>query len=173
MATCDIVLHPTDFSDEADEAFRMACSIARDQFATVVVMHVLPPSFKVDCETEAPGDPTPEVKRCLDEFRRMKTLETDIPVRFRVVAGYPVGMILNVACEECADLIVMASSHRNKTRLQLHGLVADGVLRQAHCPVFCLKLPAVGFAQDNRKSVDALSRRREVKPDRAASSLDD
>lgn len=173
MTTCDVVLHPTDFSEEADQAFHFACAIARDQFATLVVMHVVPPSFKADCEVDQSTYPVPEIQKCWDEFRRMKSLEMDVPIRFRVVAGYPVGMILNVACEEDADLIVMTSSHREKARLQLHGTVAEGVLRQAHCPVFCLKLPLMRLTRDAVASRTNPKKRRQANSNPAASPSDE
>jgi nucleotide-binding universal stress UspA family protein len=37
------ILHPTDFSDLSPPAFEMACSLARDFGAELVVCHVSPP----------------------------------------------------------------------------------------------------------------------------------
>jgi len=143
MNLFDVILHATDFSPEADEAFRVACAIARDHFSQVVVVHVMPPVDHGDaaCIAAASDDNNWDAQRCKDEFNRMKALAEDVPITFRLVSGYAVGMILNVAHEEDADLIVIASSRRKKANLQLHGSVAEGVLRQAHCPVCCLRLP--------------------------------
>src|SRR5262249_37737242 len=38
------ILHPTDFSEHSEPAFRLACSLARDYGAPVVVLHVTSPS---------------------------------------------------------------------------------------------------------------------------------
>ena len=37
------ILHPTDFSGPAQAAFRVACSLAREHGARLVVLHVLTP----------------------------------------------------------------------------------------------------------------------------------
>lgn len=143
MSFFDVILHPTDFSVEADEAFRVACAIARDHFSQVVVVHVASPSTSPidDQNTPVSLDEDPDAEHVREEFARMKSLAADVPVTFRLVRGYPVGMILNVAHEEDADLIVIASSRRKSATFQLHGSVAEGVLRQAHCPVCCLRQP--------------------------------
>jgi hypothetical protein len=117
-------------------------------------------------------DDRPEVHYCREQFNRLKALESDLPLSFRIVSGYPVGMILNVACEEAADLIVIASSRRNKPHLQLHGAVADGVLRQACCPVFCLKQPVATLVQP-RLNLDLKSEKRpKTKRDPKKSALE-
>src|SRR5581483_7037138 len=35
------IMHPTDFSEPSDYAFRLACSLARDYRAQLIVLHVL------------------------------------------------------------------------------------------------------------------------------------
>lgn len=147
MSTFDVVLHPTDFSPEDDEAFQLACNIARDHFASLVVVHVMPPATNLDEESESVDENDPLVCKCHEHFQRMRRLAVDIPITFRLVAGYPVGMILNVAHEQGADLIVIASEHHHRNHFQLHGSIADGVLRQAHCPVCCLRQPSSKYQE--------------------------
>ena len=36
------ILHPTDFTEHANYAFQMACALARDYGAEIVVLHVYP-----------------------------------------------------------------------------------------------------------------------------------
>ena len=38
------ILHPTDFSAYSETAFRLACAVARDYDASLVVLHVASPS---------------------------------------------------------------------------------------------------------------------------------
>jgi nucleotide-binding universal stress UspA family protein len=73
-------------------------------------------------------------------------LAEDIPMSFRIVKGYAVGSILNVAHDEDADMIVINSSNHRQSHFQLHGNVAEGVLRQAHCPVCCCRQPVKALA---------------------------
>lgn len=142
MAAIDVVLHPTDFSTQADQAFHLACSIARDHFARLVVMHVLPYGSEAPVGDVAVVDETStEYATCRESFQQMCAFAGDVPVTFRLVKGYPVGMILKVAREEDADLIVIASEQHRQSPFRLHGSVAEGVFRQSHCPVFCLRQP--------------------------------
>ncbi len=143
MNSFDIILFPTDFSEETNQAFQIACSVARDQFASLVVVHVLPPEHcpKGECNAKLTHEDAPIVLDCRERFRQMNALAGEIPISFRIVFGYAIGAILNVAHEENADLIVVASHHRSRYRLQLHGSVADGLLRQSHCPVMCVTQP--------------------------------
>ena len=144
MSTFDIILHPTDFSEDSERAFQLACSVARDQFASMVVVHVLPPEAFPDRQSDdvAIDEKLPVVRECHEHFCRMKAEAGEIPISFRIVRGYSVGAILNVAYEENADLIVIASHHHSRFHLQVHGSVAEGLLRQTHCPVLVLRHPA-------------------------------
>lgn len=144
MNTYDVILHPTDFSNDSDRAFQLACSIGRDQFAELVVVHVLAPSSCPDCDSDSDlmNNDRQILRDCRDRFQQMKAFAGDIPISFRIALRYAVGAILNVARQEHADLIVIASHQHTQFHLQLHGSVAEGVLRQSHCPVLCLRQPA-------------------------------
>ena len=144
MSTFDIILHPTDFSEDSEQALSLACSVARDQFASLVVVHVLPPECCPEraSDDEPLNEEWPIIRQCREQFCHLKALAGDIPISFRIVFGYSVGAILNVAHEEKADLIVIASHQHSRFHLQLHGSVAEGVLRQTHCPVLVLRQPA-------------------------------
>ena len=139
----DVVLHSTDFSPESDQAFEYACSIARDQFASMVVVHVLSPfcgvgndaASEIDLQMEC----APAVQTCRERFEKLKAKAGEVPISFRMVVGYPVAMILKVAREEAADLIVLAEHHRSHHVAQRQMNVAEAVMRQSHCPVFNLR----------------------------------
>lgn len=152
----DVILHPTDFSEDSDQAFRLTCNMARDQFASIVVVHVLPP----ECErsdTELNEGHNTVVENCYEQFKRMKATAPDIPISFRIVYGHAVGAILNVAGEVSADIIVIASHRHSQFHLQLHGSVAEGVLRQTHCPVVVLRQPQNSVRQQASDPVAARS----------------
>lgn len=155
MGSYDVILHPTDFSEESDQAFQLACNMVRDQFASLVVVHVLPPE---SCDhgkspAEIADDPGPAIRNCRDQFARMRSKAPDIPVSFRIVSGNAVGSILNVAHEEKAELIVIASHRHSQFHLQVHGSVAEGILRQSHCPVVVLRQPTPSLSHHSRRSV--------------------
>lgn len=142
MSTFDVVLHPTDFSEGAFRAFEAACSIARDHFASLVVVHVLEPGTNTgDGEGYELNETSVQSEECREAFNRMQALAIDVPVTFRIVPGNPVGAILNVAHEESADLIVINSRNHSQRNFRIHGDVAEGILKQAHCPVCCIMQP--------------------------------
>ena len=143
MSSLDVILHPTDFSEDSDQAFQLACNMARDQYLSLVVVHVLPPdsSYQTNLDLELCKDPSPLVENCRQNFCRMRAMASDIPISFRIVRGNAVNAILNVALEENAGMIVIASHRHSQFHLQLHGSVAEGILRQTHCPVVVLRQP--------------------------------
>lgn len=149
-----VVLVATDFSVESDQAFHVACDIARAQRARLVVLHVIPPLTvaDVDVDPSEVNEDWPTVRECRKQFERLQKLGDGILSTYRVVVGYPVGMILNVARQEDADLIVIASHQGRQYSFQVHGPVSEGVLRQAHCPVLCLRQPnsCVSAIAENR-----------------------
>ncbi len=144
MATSSkVILHPTDFSEDSDRAFQLACCVARSQSASLIVVHVLPrengPGGGID--PAFINEDAPIVRNCRASFRRMRDNAGDLPVTFRIVSGNAVGAILKVAYEEHAALIVIAPQPRCSFQLELHGSVAEGLLRQSPCPVICLRQP--------------------------------
>jgi nucleotide-binding universal stress UspA family protein len=56
MTSFQTILHPTDFSESAEDAFRLACSIASDSKARIVVLHVA--SMETFWGGTFPGIPT-------------------------------------------------------------------------------------------------------------------
>src|SRR5262245_54222724 len=42
MLSIKTILHPTDFSETSRSAFRLACALARDYGAKLIVLHVYP-----------------------------------------------------------------------------------------------------------------------------------
>lgn len=62
-------------------------------------------------------------------------------VRFaaRSETGHPVDIIVRVAAEEHADLIVLGSRGLGGFERLLLGSVSDGVLHHAHCPVLIVR----------------------------------
>jgi len=132
------ILLPTDFSDGSAAAFRIACSLARDYGATVIVLHVAPPAIVY---TGIVPGPTKEMyqgqlKSWLDG-QTMPDLRVHLESRMR--EGDARDEILAAAEEESCDLIVMGSHGRTGLERVLLGSVAEEVLRRASCPVLTVK----------------------------------
>jgi nucleotide-binding universal stress UspA family protein len=134
MLAFKTILHPTDFSESSQCALEIACGMAADYRAHLVVIHVMAaPLGLPDGATFAVPD------RGLDGIRtRLDELEIPnnrIDVVRRVEEGSPATEILSVAQLCHADLIVMGSHGRSGLRRWFMGSVAEAVMRKATCPV--------------------------------------
>ena len=142
MLPMQTILHPTDFSEPSEHAFRLACALARDHGAGLVVVHVLglPMGGYSDL---APLIPEPaEVERDLREkLRALRPPGTAVGVEHHLRRGDAADEIIRLAEETRANLIVMATHGRTGLGRLVLGSVAEAVLRRAPCPVLTLKMP--------------------------------
>lgn len=158
MKLIQTILHPTDFSESAQHAFRLACSLARDHAARLVVMHVTPLQYPFVGEMIAvpPFDPTDgdaERERLLEKLEEMKPTYGGFPVEYRLEEGEAVERILAVAADVDAGLIVVGTHGRTGLKRLLMGSVAEHLVRQAPCSVLAVKAPtAAHFAEMPREA---------------------
>lgn len=141
MLAIRTVLFPTDFSERAAPAFDLACSLARDYGAELVVAHVSAPPVQGVSDGMAVELPT----GWGDEVRmRLAAVRADDP-RVRIARRFEVGdpgtEIVRLAGEVKADLIVMGSHGRTGLKRLLAGSVAEEVMRKAPCPVLTVRMP--------------------------------
>jgi nucleotide-binding universal stress UspA family protein len=142
MLPIKTILHPTDFSEPSGHAFRLACALARDYGARLVVAHAFTLPMYGSPEM-GPLIPDPQVVE--DELRArlegVRPSDTAIAVEHRLCIGDAAGEIVALAREVKADLIVMGTHGRSGVGRLLLGSVAEAVLRRAPCPVLTLKMP--------------------------------
>jgi universal stress protein A len=145
MATGQIrtILVPTDFSEGAATAFEWARTLALAFRAEIVLLHVIDLSYvwtpisglgaiPTPISTELVQRVTADVKRALD------TMTTGAPevTRRLLRKGHPREVILEVAHEVGADVIVMGTHGRRGFSHLFIGSVAEHVVRQAPVPVW-------------------------------------
>lgn len=148
MKPIQTILHATDFSKSASHAFRLACSLARDHQARLVVLHVVQPPYPIVGEIMVvppqpagmAGDPA-EWETLRQKLRAMKPASGDFPVEQRLEVGEPVEAILAVAKETEAGLIVLGTHGRTGLTRLLMGSVAEQIVRKAACSVLTVKTP--------------------------------
>ena len=142
------ILFAADFSETSRDAFRIACSLARESDSRIVVVHVLE-SFRVAEEPVYFGqqsvryigtDPT-EASMESVERRLCQTYVPDRPIliEYRALSGLAAEEILRVSREAETDLIVMGTHGRSGISRFLAGSVAESVLRAAQCPVLAFR----------------------------------
>jgi nucleotide-binding universal stress UspA family protein len=140
------ILHPTDFSASSQTAFDLACSLAKDHGARLVLLHVAAPApVVVGDGVLAPAVMPAEFLRDEEEqLRGLRPAQQGVPVEHVFVVGDVTKEILNVARDARADFIVMGTHGRTGLRRMLLGSVAEEIIRRAPCPVLAVKLPAAG-----------------------------
>ncbi|HEY2787782.1 MAG TPA: universal stress protein [Fimbriiglobus sp.] len=133
------ILFPTDYSRSSVTAFEVACGLARDYRAEMVVCHVAPPPIPAVADGMVFDIPTGEEKWMTEKLKAVRPTESGIRVTHRPVRGEAAREILGVA-EACrADLIVMGTHGRTGLSRLLLGSVAEAVLRSAKCPVVTVR----------------------------------
>jgi nucleotide-binding universal stress UspA family protein len=143
MLSLHRILHPTDFSPRSDYAFHLACDLARDHGADLVVMHVMPEPVFVLRNGVVTSDP-PEYRVQLEKkLRQIEPPDLHTPVERVLVEGDPVREILRSARERRIDLIVMGTHGWTGLSRFLMGSVAENVVRMARCAVMTVKMPLV------------------------------
>jgi nucleotide-binding universal stress UspA family protein len=152
------ILVPTDFSDTAAQALQVACSLARDHHAKLVLMSAPlppPPSAEVAVPYETYAELLEEPQR---QLTALANAIVDLPVeKTRVLVGSPGPAIIEIAkaCE--ADLIVMGTHGRSGLSRLIMGSVAEYVLRHAPCPVLTIKPGTVEHLSHEEKTSLAMS----------------
>jgi nucleotide-binding universal stress UspA family protein len=148
MEPIRLILHPTDLSAEARPAFRMACSLARDHGARLVILHVVPPPYPLVGEMVAipplAEDEEERVRmreRLYDEMHTTLPMDPELDMEYRVEEGETVAAILEAARSLDANMIVLGTHGRTGLRRLLMGSVAELVVRRAPCAVLTVKGP--------------------------------
>ena len=130
MLPVKTLMHPTDLTEASRHAFDLACEIARDRGARIVVVHVVPPANLRRAEVVI-GNP-------LSGFRE---IAGDVSIDTRIEKGDPTSVILRMAEELKCDLIVMGSHVRTGLNRWLTGHVIEELVQRAACPVLTMRCP--------------------------------
>src|SRR5438067_1097223 len=115
MLILGTVLHPTDFSEHSEYALGLACALARDYGARLIVLHVAePPTLGAVGDGPPFLPPDPEALRAAarQSLDRLQVPPNNLRVERRLGQGDPVAEILRTAQDVHADLIVMGTHGR-------------------------------------------------------------
>lgn len=140
------ILCPVDFSETSKLAMHYAVACARQNGASLTLLHVVAPPI-----TSLPGEagllnvPQADIQEISDACQeRLQTIidelrDEQVPISCEVITGIPFLEIARYADENGIDLIVMGSRGRTGLSHLLIGSVAERVLRKAPCPVLTVK----------------------------------
>ncbi|HEV3168398.1 MAG TPA: universal stress protein [Isosphaeraceae bacterium] len=153
MTLFKTILCAADFSESSREAFRVACSLAREGETKILVLHVLE-AVHIAQEPVPSGQETLPFSRgegnqgyhesVKERLRQTYVSDRPIETEYLISDGPTTHMILRAAEEEGCDLIAMGTHGRTGLSRVLAGSVAEAVLREARCPVLVLRSPEPG-----------------------------
>ena len=151
MLPINNILHPTDFSRNSENAWHLACALARDHGATLTLLHVnLIPTMAYG-EFGAVPPETYDKQKMETLLEQIQPTDPSLSIQRIVIDGDAAEEIVRHAKETMCDLIVMGTHGRTGLGRLLMGSVAEKVMRGAPCPVLTVKDPvpmaAENFAQ--------------------------
>ncbi|MDX5437133.1 MAG: universal stress protein [Pontibacter sp.] len=169
------ILVPTDFSEEAQNAYEVALSIARRTGAAIKLLHVVEapyysPNFSATGDLMIGTDNNMEqvyMLRLLEDTKaRMHNLMRNMPhgdvdVVQAVEVDTPLDTIKRTIKEDDVDLVVMGSKGSSGLDEFLIGSNTEKVVRVAQCPVLTVKKRIRDF--DVREVVLASDFKREIR----------
>ncbi|HLW64663.1 MAG TPA: universal stress protein [Gemmataceae bacterium] len=142
------ILHPTDFSEPCAAALEIACSLARDHHAKLLLIHVVPPVAPLteggDRLALRRAESRQQDQMSYQDEMRNKLQQLAIPAKHvpteRLFAqGGVVDEILRAAKDRSCDVIVMGTHGWPGEARHLLGSIAEGVMTEAPCPVITVK----------------------------------
>jgi len=142
------ILHPTDFSRPCTSALEIACSLARDHNARLLLLHVVPRVAPIEggyrlvlrraeCQEQDQKSYQEEMRNKLQQW---PLPGLHIPTERLLVEGAVVPEILRAARDRSCDVIVMGTHGWTGEARHLLGSVAEAVMQQAPCPVVMVKV---------------------------------
>jgi nucleotide-binding universal stress UspA family protein len=148
------ILVPTDLSENSRRGLLYACSLAGDNRATLIVLHVanelnqwefysddfsfLDPTVRKWPTDRVLKEANLDLNRFLEQH--LETLKA-VLVAKRVVLGPIAEQIAIVAENETADLIIMSPRRHRGLRRFFQGSITDKVTRLSPCPVLSVTSP--------------------------------
>ena len=142
------ILHPTDFSKEADAAETEAVRLARSCGGEVVLLHVSveavlygeTPFGRAEMQQIYEAQALWAEKHLAERVQRLRGQGVRVSARRRI--GIPHEEIVKAAADEDVAYIVIGTHGRGGFARAMLGSVADRVVRTATCPVITVR-PAV------------------------------
>jgi len=131
------ILHPTDLTAVSENALAAAISLAKQNYAELLLVHALPPPTPI---YEIESSVRPEAEEALAKLLKRVT---DIGIKAKRVLIKGSAPVSNniVRCARFfgADLIVMGTRGRTGISRWFVGSHASRVVARAHCPVVVVR----------------------------------
>ena len=141
------ILHPTDFSEPSQHAWKLACSLARDHGARLILAHVRPLSTTLYSTAPIAADELSEMQVRM-QLQDVVPSDPKLKVDRYLLDGDAAEALIEFIEEHPADLVVMGSHGRTGLTHFVMGSVASDLVRRASCPVLIVKHPVPETVDD-------------------------
>lgn len=141
------ILVPTDFSEGAESALRLASDLSYRSAAPLTIVYVFEradyplPNGYVALSSQQFEGMVAQFEQRLAQERRAALDAGANSVTTRLLHGWAPGEITQLAKDGGFDLIVMGTHGRSGLKHLLVGSVAERVVRTAPCPVLTVRRP--------------------------------
>lgn len=145
------IVVPIDFSEYSKKAFRYAIDFAQTFGAEMILVYVVEPIiYPADFSFGQVALPSMEREiqdRSLEQLQVLiqKEVPAGIRARSTIRSGKPFVEIIQLAKEEKADLIIIATHGHSGIEHVLFGSTAEKVVRKSPCPVLSIRSPEREF----------------------------
>jgi len=141
MLSINTILHPTDFSRPARDAFELACGLASQHQAKLLLVHVVspPPPPPLPYNEAGMGTVEQDAELAYRQLEEMRSAKSQVQIEYVMAEGRPAAEVVRIARETGADLIVMGTHGRTGLPHLVMGSVAEQVVRDAPCRVITVR----------------------------------
>ena len=144
MAAFHSILVPVDGSPASLAALDHAILLAEDSEAKIDVLYV-EISAELGAEAASPPITRLEIERAVDDAIERAMTRVDGRITRRIASGDPLRTIVETARDGQYDLIVIGTHGRVGRLHAMLGSVAEGVVRNAPCPVLTVRDETGGY----------------------------
>ena len=144
MLNLNHILHPTDFSDNSNQALKYACCLATQFGAELHLINVIYDAGLVSPPIAGFIPPDYYQQQINHATEQLLTLPECVlnhsgSVTRNVCEGIPFVEIIHYAKENAIDMIVMGTHGYTGLKHLMIGSVAENVVRKAPCPVLTVR----------------------------------
>jgi nucleotide-binding universal stress UspA family protein len=140
------ILCPIEFSDPSTRALEYALTLAEETSARLILLHVIEQLVDAPQHGQLGRLSVEEYRRSLEDDARVR-LRSAVPEdtrtwctpEERVLSGKAYRVILDVADQEKAEVVIMGVHGKGALNRRLFGSTTHHVIREARCPVLTLR----------------------------------
>lgn len=132
-----VILSPVDFDENSLAALNLARQMAMDHSAIIHVLHVVPSVLAPDEASAAYTSREHEIEARLQQIARERL--TGLQHQIHAPVGDTAKIIVQMAQDLHADLVVIATHGRTGLQHLFLGSVAERVVRESPCPVLTMR----------------------------------